>query len=360
MALGYFEEEEEKEQVDYIGFNDADDEDDEEIYDDSVFEKYSEEEIRDKWGDMSFDDLLGELERIVTLSKKYLFFSKTKRVVNGQEMTNLIELILEKLPGEMQNARDIISSRDSIINSAQQEANAIKTRADQYNASTIETANRNAASIVDGAKKKAEDMVSVHAITQQARAKAEEIIESANNAAYAHKAETKKVCDEHIATTMRWAQEAMQGSNEYANSLLSSVRGVMMKNVSEVDDIARRYAADYAKRLEEIRRGPDFRGASRNARPAQAQQQPPTTALTQSQKILRTELKNKSRCARSGVRNKLSKIQYFGTLFCRNAPKGISLFGAFFRVPRVRRSSALASPKGIFVYKCVCQPKVAR
>lgn len=256
--MAYFQEEEEN--VDYIGFNDADD--DEDQYDDSEFEKYSQEEMTDKWGNMSFGELIAEFDRIVSSSKKF-FFSKKKRVVDGQEISNLVDVVKEQLPGEIQKAKDIISAKDDIIENAKRSADSIRSSADEYSQATTKTANDRANQIIANAQKEAEELVASHSITQQARAKGEQIVAEANARAQAQMDATKKACEEHIALTMKWAQAAMSGSNDYALSLMSAVKQVLMQNVGDIDSVAQRYTADYEKKLAEIRRGPDFRAAAR-------------------------------------------------------------------------------------------------
>lgn len=271
--MAYFQEEEEN--VDYIGFNDADD-DDEEQYDDSEFERYSEEEMADKWGSMSFDELISEFDRIVSSSKKF-FFSKRKRIVDGQELSNLVDVVNKQLPGEIKTSRDIINSRDDIIANAKRSADSIRASADEYSQATTAAANDRANQIVAKAQQQAEELVSSHSITQQAREKAEQIIADANRRAQEQMAATKKACEDHIALTMKWAQAAMSGSNEYALSLMSAVKNVMMQNVKDIDGVAKRYSADYEKKLNEIKRGPDFRAAARaKAQHSQTAGQNPT------------------------------------------------------------------------------------
>ena len=150
--MAYFQEEEE-ENIDYIGFNDADD-DDEEEYDDSEFERYSQEEMSDKWGNMSFDELIGEFDRIVSSSKKF-FFSKKKRIVDGQELSNLVDVVNEQLPGEIKTSRDIIASRDDIITNAKRSADSIRASADEYSQATTNSANDRANQIISKAQQQA-------------------------------------------------------------------------------------------------------------------------------------------------------------------------------------------------------------
>ena len=256
--MAYFQEEEEN--VDYIGFNNADDDDEE--YDDSEFARYTEEEMADKWGSMSFDELIGEFDRIVSSSKKF-FFSKKKRIVDGQELSNLVDVVNDHLPGEIKTSRDIIASRDDIISNAKRSADSIRASADEYSQATTNSANDRANQIIAKAQQQAEELVSAHSITQQAREKGEQIVAEANRRAQEQMAATKKACEEHIALTMKWAQAAMAGSNDYALSLMSAIKSVMMQNVNDIDAVAKRYSADYEKKLNEIRRGPDFRAVAR-------------------------------------------------------------------------------------------------
>ena len=93
-----------------------------------------------RWGNLDFEELINELENYVATSKRYLFFSRRKRVVNGEEMSHLMQYILNKMPGEFANAKSIITERDAIINNARMEEKSIVDSAQSYYQSTTQKA----------------------------------------------------------------------------------------------------------------------------------------------------------------------------------------------------------------------------
>ena len=97
MAFSEEVEELEEDEIFNNVFGDNDEEDD--GYEDpSEFSQYTEEETMTRWGNHTFEDLVFELQNILGASKKY-FFSKKKRIIDAEEMDNLLRVITEKLPG---------------------------------------------------------------------------------------------------------------------------------------------------------------------------------------------------------------------------------------------------------------------
>ena len=63
------------------------------------FGDYSEADAEARWGSMDFDQLVVEMEGLVSRGKRF-FFSKTKRVVNGHDVDTLVQFMQEKFPDE--------------------------------------------------------------------------------------------------------------------------------------------------------------------------------------------------------------------------------------------------------------------
>ena len=141
-----------------------------EDYEDAAeFGNYNPEEADAKWGEMDFDQLVVEMESIVSRSKRY-FFSKKKRVVNGEDLTHLAQHIQNKLPSEIIAAKDIITRQVAIIDDANNQKAAILAaahqeetdtvnRAKDYYSRTVKKAQEDAALIVERATAQATEMV---------------------------------------------------------------------------------------------------------------------------------------------------------------------------------------------------------
>ena len=178
--------------------------DDDDFEDISEFGEYDEEDAESRWGSLDFEELVSELENYIATSKKF-FFSKKKRIINGEEITHLVQYISQKLPGEISEAKSIISNRDSILNNAHREEDSIVSSAKEYYKSTTQKANDDADKIIAKAQSQAEEMVASHSITQAARVRAEEIKENCQKEMNAFIAKTTADCEAHKKAARDWA-----------------------------------------------------------------------------------------------------------------------------------------------------------
>ncbi|MGN0468858.1 MAG: hypothetical protein ACI4GY_09055 [Acutalibacteraceae bacterium] len=244
-----------------------DDDDDEQYYEEPAeFRDYSEDEIEGKWGNFSFEDLVFELENILSTAKKY-FFSKKKRVVDAEETVNLTKLITKKFPGEIMKANEIIDEEQQIISDAKRNASAVKADADAYHSRTIQAADSKAASmiataksraeqIIAEAKSKAEQMVEEHTITQQARAAGAEIVEQAKQESRSIVEGTKANCQNYISDVVNWAEGNIDGVNDYVFGLLGSAREAYVSGVKSIDSVKIKYQSDYEAQVASLKKAP--------------------------------------------------------------------------------------------------------
>ena len=133
------------------------------------FGDYSEADAEARWGSMDFDQLVVEMESIISRSKRY-FFSRTKKVVNGEDLKQLAQYIQKKLPTEIIAAKEIMTNQVAIIDEANRrkseilaeahkEENETVGRAKQYYSTTVQKAKDDAAGIVAHATEQATAMV---------------------------------------------------------------------------------------------------------------------------------------------------------------------------------------------------------
>lgn len=254
-----------------------DDEDDEEYEEASEFADYSDEQIEQKWGNFSFEDLVFELEHVLGASKKY-FFSKRKRVVDAEEMVNLTKLISERLPDEITKARDIIDEEQLILSDARKNASAVKADADSYHKRTTDSADAAAAQMIAAAKSRAEQivesanaqakdtiaraeekariMVDEHTITAQARDRGVEIVEGAKQEARSIVEGTNSNCEEYINRVMTWADGNISGVNEYVFGLLNSARDAYKIGINNIDGVKTKYKSDFDSQVASLKKAP--------------------------------------------------------------------------------------------------------
>jgi len=254
MAFNY---EEEEEKVTFNGFPD-DDEDEEEYEDVTEFGRYDDDELASRWGNLDFESLVLELESILASSKKF-FFSKRRRIIDGEEMMNLANLIQDKLPDEITEAKKVIANRNEIVANANRQAESITKAANDYSTNTTNEANARANQIIAAAQKRAEEMVAAHTITQQARISAEQITAAAKAQAEEIANKTNAACDAYIKKVMEWAAENMNGSNEYIYGILNASKDMLRNSITGIDNVLQKYGADYERRINELRKGPNFK-----------------------------------------------------------------------------------------------------
>lgn len=234
-----------------LDVEDVDNGEDENFEDISEFAPYDEEDAETRWGSLDFEDLVGELENYVATSKKF-FFSKKKRIVNGEEITHLVQYIRQKLPGEISESRSIISNRDSIISNAHREENRIVTSAKEYYNSTTQKANDDAEKIISRAQAQAEEMVASHSITQAARVRAEEIKENCQKEMNAFIAKTNADCEAHKKAAREWAAGTTQGSYNFICEALSQYQAVAMNNLNQITEVYKKFQSGYEEQMKTL------------------------------------------------------------------------------------------------------------
>lgn len=234
MAFSEEVEELEEDEIFNNVFGDNDEEDDG-FEDPSEFNQYTEEETMTRWGNHTFEDLVFELQNILGASKKY-FFSKKKRIIDAEEMDNLLRFITEKLPGEISQAREIIQNRDAMLAQARSEASAIRNDADNYRKTTESNANAKAAGIVKNAKDRAEQLVADHQITKSAEKRADEIITSANQKSNDIVQKTRKDTQDYINSVNKKCEKNLKDVYAYANAVANKVNNTYDENFKKIKE----------------------------------------------------------------------------------------------------------------------------
>lgn len=221
---------------------------DDDFEDISEFGEYDEEDAESRWGSLDFEELISELENYIATSKKF-FFSKKKRVVNGEDITHLLRYITQKLPGEISESRSIISSRDNILSNAHREEDSIVSSAKEYYKSTTQKANDDAEKIIARAQAQAEEMVASHSITQAARVRAEEIKENCQKEMNAFIAKTNADCEAHKQAAREWATSTSQGSYNFVCEALSRYQNIAMTNLNQITEVYKQFQSGYENHM---------------------------------------------------------------------------------------------------------------
>ena len=223
------------------------------------FGTYDEDAADAKWGEMEFEQLVVELSDIIARSKKF-FFSKTKRIVNGEEATHLVQFIQNKLPGEIITARDILEKETSIISAAKQEKESILAEAHKqeletvnkaktYYTDTVKKAQEDAATIIAKAKQQAQELVEESNIYRMAREEAERIKENTERETQAMIAKATDECNELKEHAKQYAVSVTEGARNFVASSLAGYQGIAMTNLDQINKVNTQFQTEYAAQI---------------------------------------------------------------------------------------------------------------
>ncbi len=226
----------------------------------SEFGAYDEADADSKWGDLDFEQLVAEMADMIATSKKYLFFSKKKRVVNGEEITHLVQFIQNKLPGEIIAAREILEKEDEIITAAKDERDAILAEAHRqevetvnkaktYYSDTVKKGQDDAASIIARAKQQAQEMVEESNIYKMAREEAERIKENCERETQAMVAKATADCNEYKEQARQYAVSVVEGARNFVANSLAGYQGIAMTNLDQINKVNTQFQSEYAAQV---------------------------------------------------------------------------------------------------------------
>jgi len=227
----------------------------------SEFAAFDAGDAESKWGQLDFTELVNELENYIATSKRYLFFSRKKRVINGEEVTHLMQYIQNKFPAEVTKAKNIIADRDSILANARQEEKEIVESAQNYYKTTTASATEDADKIIKHAQEQAEEMVMAHSITQAARVRAEEIMQKCQNDMNALIAKTNTDCEAHKQQAREWAFGVSKGSYDFVSDALGKYQSIAMNNLNEISEIYKQLQGGYETHMQGLQANPKVQPA---------------------------------------------------------------------------------------------------
>ena len=121
-----------------------------------------------------------------------------KCLVDREKALDLIEEIKAQLPAEMAEAKRLVSARDEFIRNAKKEAESVRKMAEE----------------------RARKMVEEQEVVRAAKARAEEMIATADNKSR----ELRKAANEYLAESMQSAEESMTQALEIVRKTRSQFR----------------------------------------------------------------------------------------------------------------------------------------
>ena len=172
------------------------------------------------------EQLISEIEEYIDSCKSQAL-SKSKIIVNKEEMEELLVELRMRIPDEITKYQKIISQQQTILNGARSQSDAMlseaKAQADAMIAQATEQANsmvsqasEEANSMVAQANEQTTEMINEHEIMQRAYSHAEEVISQANIQAQAI-----------VDAAVNDANNIRQGSIQYTDDMLRSLQTIL-------------------------------------------------------------------------------------------------------------------------------------
>ena len=172
------------------------------------------------------EQLISEIEEYIDSCKSQAL-SKSKIIVNKEEMEELLVELRMRIPDEITKYQKIISQQQTILNDARSQSDAMlseaKAQADAMIAKATEQANsmvsqasEEANSMVAQANEQTTEMINEHEIMQRAYSHAEEVISQANIQAQAI-----------VDAAVNDANNIRQGSIQYTDDMLRSLQTIL-------------------------------------------------------------------------------------------------------------------------------------
>ena len=172
------------------------------------------------------EQLISEIEEYIDSCKSQAL-SKSKIIVNKEEMEELLVELRMRIPDEITKYQKIISQQQTILNDARSQSDAMlseaKAQADAMIAQATEQANsmvsqasEEANSMVAQANEQTTEMINEHEIMQRAYAHANEVVEQANIQAQAI-----------VDAAVNDANNIRQGSIQYTDDMLRSLQTIL-------------------------------------------------------------------------------------------------------------------------------------
>ena len=172
------------------------------------------------------EQLISEIEEYIDSCKSQAL-SKSKIIVNKEEMEELLVELRMRIPDEITKYQKIISQQQTILNDARSQSDAMlseaKAQADAMIAQATEQANsmvsqasEEANSMVAQANEQTTEMINEHEIMQRAYSHAEEVISQANIQAQAI-----------VDAAVNDANNIRQGSIQYTDDMLRSLQTLL-------------------------------------------------------------------------------------------------------------------------------------
>ena len=186
---------------------------------------------------MDFDQAIQELQQLYASSSRVPGFRK-KVMVDVDEFAAVLNNIRTVMPADVQEARQILLQKDSILNQAYLESQRVKTSAEEEVTAQLQAAQE------EHLNKVGESEVTKTATNQaqekmdQAMTEAEDIVQDAQRRAYRIISESEDVAASRREGADQYAREVLFSLEEQLSEILGQIRRGIDTLRPEVDPMA--------------------------------------------------------------------------------------------------------------------------
>ncbi len=168
--------------------------------------------------DNDFEKGLQELEDLLEDSWNVPLI-KNKLIVDSSKIHKCIGELRLRLPGEMKRAKELIQNKDSMIQTAQEEAKHMLERAKKNSDLINANARASAENLMERAKAQVEILVSQQEVLRVAQERAEAILEQARNDSIKMRTVTINYVESALEESARSLQASMSALEQAKQSL---------------------------------------------------------------------------------------------------------------------------------------------
>ncbi len=172
---------------------------------------------------MDFEQALQELQQLYASSSRVPGFGR-KVMVDADMFTSVINNLQMAMPADVQEAREVLRQKDSILNQAYLEAQRVRSTVEEEVASHIAAATReHQERVSDSEVLKAAEAQGVK-IRDDAMSSSEEIVQDAQRKAYAIVSEAEDIAASRRDGADQYSREVLFSLEEQLSEVLGQIR----------------------------------------------------------------------------------------------------------------------------------------
>lgn len=182
---------------------------------------------------MNFEQAIQELKVFYDESTRVPGLRK-KIMVDGDQFSALIDALKNSVPAEIQEAREVLTQKDSILNQAHLESQRMKTVMEEEVADLKSAAEGEAAARIEAAHKEYMAKIDESEIIAAADARAQEITGEAMEEAQSILQDAQKNAYSSVSTADQVAASRREGADQYAREVLFSLEEQLSETLGQI------------------------------------------------------------------------------------------------------------------------------